>query len=146
MKVRAPSKRLRLFAAVTLTAWIGALLVCAAEPFLGHGHSHESDEHHANADSATHSHEHDDDAPDKAPHEGGFCGALKSTILSSAQAGLPKPDLACIGLLSSPFLSSNTSVEVCDPLPLRQAKRAISVFTHEVCTAPANRSHAPPLS
>ena len=145
MKFRAPSKRLRLFAAATLAAWIGALFLCAMESRIGHGHSGETDEHHADAESATHSHgEHDDDAPSK-PHEGGFCGALKSTTMSSVQAGLLKPNLACIGLLSSPFLCSSASVETFDPLPLRQAKRAIGVFTPVVCTAPANRSHAPPV-
>lgn len=145
MKIHGPSKGLRGIAAIMLTAWVGALLLCSAEPWLGHGHSHDSDDHHADAEPASGSHGHDDDAPDKAPHEGGFCAALKSTILSSPQANLVKPMLDCIGVLSSPFLLSDTSVEVFTPVGLRQAKRANSACTPEVCTCTANRSLAPPL-
>lgn len=143
MKIQRPSKGLRGIAAIVLTAWVGALVLCSAEPWLGHCHSHDSGDHHADAEPASSSHGHDD-APDKAPHEGGFCAALKSTILSSAQANLIKPMLDCIGVLRSPFLLPDNSVEVFTPFGLRQAKRANSACTPGVCTCAANRSLAPP--
>ena len=144
VKIHGPTKRLRRTAAIVLVAWVGALLLCAAQPWIGDGHCHDSDDHDADADPASSSHEHDDDAPAKAPHEGGFCGALKSTLLSSAQANLTKPALDCIGVLNSSCLFSNTAVEIFAPLGLRQGKRAISACTPEVCTCAANRSLAPP--
>jgi len=144
MKIHRPSKGLRGIAAVVLTSWVGALLLCSAEPWLGHGHSRDSD-HYAEAEPASNSHGHDNDSEEKAPHEGGFCAALKATILSSAQLSLHKPKLECIGVLNPAFLVPDTSIELFDALVLRQAKRPVLVITHEVCTSPANRSLAPPL-
>jgi hypothetical protein len=147
MKIRGPTKQLRGVAAIVLMAWVGAVFLCSAEPWLGHGHSHDSDEHHADAEPAPSSHGHDDDAPDKAPHEGGFCAALESTILSSAQANLIKPTLDyIIGVLSSPLLLLDTCVENILTVGLRQAERANWACTPEVCTCTANRSLAPPLT
>jgi hypothetical protein len=143
MKIHGSTKRIRCIAAIVLMAWVGALLLCSAEPWLGHDHSHDSDDHHPEAESASHGHD-SDDPPDKAPHEGGFCSALKSTILSSAHVVLIKPKVECIGVLSSAFLVPDSAIQLFDTLVLRHAKRPVSVITHEVCTSPANRSLAPP--
>lgn len=145
MKIHGPSKGLRGIAAIVLTAWVGALLLCSAEPWLGHGHSHDSDDHHADAGPSSDSHGHDGDgAPDKVPHEGGFCTALKSTVLSSAQTSSIKPKVECIGVLSSAFLVPDGAIQLFDTLVFRQAKKPVSVIAHEVCTSPANRAVAPP--
>ena len=158
---------LRLVAAGCVVLWLLATSYCSIEHLFGlDDHHHGDSDVHAssdlqqavaNNDGAEHSH-HESDADhhsgDAERHnsgshhhhgkEGFCCSTIQATVLSSNPVPLGKPALTHIAFLCVP-------VEAGDLLPLpandtspRHAKSRDWVFTPEVCTGPANRSHAPP--
>ncbi|ODU23917.1 MAG: hypothetical protein ABS95_02665 [Verrucomicrobia bacterium SCN 57-15] len=145
MKRRAKGVWKRTTAAAALLAWVGALALCSADPWLCQCPSEQGDPHsHATAES--HGHEgRGDRTPTDVPHEKGFCASLKSTVLTSVHSLVQKPNVVPVWILSSPFLCPNPSTESAECLSVRQAKRVIWVFTPEVCLGPGFRSLAPPL-
>ena len=149
MRGTADSGWKRVSAVLSLLTWVGALFLCSSDCLVGQCHSNSEashdhphfDSHSAERHSPEHEHGH---TPGKVPEGDGFCASLKSTALASYFT-LVKPEFSLVQHLPSAFLAPGTFAASFDPAPLRQAKRASWVFMHEVCTSPANRSHAPPL-
>lgn len=151
MKGLAARRLWRLSALVFLPVWIGAIACCSLESLRGHCHTEpthaEADHSHSHSDPAHADHNHDSPSapvPGEAPHSEGFCASLASTVLASGFVSVAPP------------LSENyTAFDATGRLPIaetfssegffRQAERRIWAFAPEVCTGPANRSHAPPL-
>ena len=151
MRRRAKSGWKRASATLALLAWVSALFLCSAECLLGRCHSETSPKraHSASHSSAAHSHEHgehgDHHSPANAPDQNGFCCSLSMTTLAAGQDSILMPQPPMVWVLSEPALSANLSADIPESVRIRQAKRHDWVFTHEVCTAPADRSLAPPV-
>jgi len=140
------SKGKRASALLALVAWVGALVFCSAECWLGQCHSEGSHDHHANSHSTSaEHHERGDDSPAKAPDKSGFCGSLNAIALTASHDWVTTPPLTPSWVLDSTLPSISVAAESCGSLLCRQAKRADEAFTPVVCTDPANRSLAPPL-
>lgn len=141
-------RRAKIFVRMTtllfLPVWIMALVACSFECLPGHCDDHGADKVSEHADSHG-DHDHDSpSAPAKAPRSEGFCASLASTAVSSTSIGItPLHSDVGVMILASAVLppsAENFSFHVFS----RQTKRAIWVFTPEVCLGPALRSHAPP--
>lgn len=147
MRQRTENRWKRASALLALLAWVGALVFCSAECWLGQCHSDVSRDHHADAHStAAHSHgdeKHNHDSPARTPDKSGFCGSLDSMLLSAGQDTV-LPDSSLLYVIGSPVLFASSLPETSESSSDRRAKRPERRFTHEVCTASANRSHAPP--
>lgn len=134
-------------ATAALLAWVGGLALCSADPWLCQCSPDQNHEDHSHSNVAAESHQHGEDdnhAPSKAPHENGFCASLKATYFCVGQSVELKPPLVCVGFLSSPFLLPDSALDSSKSVLICQLKRAIWVFTPEVCLGPAFRSLAPP--
>lgn len=143
MKRRRAPLFVRLSTLLFLPVWIAALVACSLESLPGHCGSHavEASEH-----SGSHSdHDHDSaPAPAKAPHSEGFCASLASTVFTSTDVVIAPPHSE-VHVAFDSTVSSPTPEKFSSAVFLRQAERRIGVFRPDVCTSPANRSHAPPL-
>ena len=140
----------RASAALILLVWVGALFFCSADCLWApcHSHSERSQDHHADSHSATRSIEHgdhDSHAPAQAPDSNEFCRSLDSMLMPTSQGASLTPQLPLAWVLSTPILTGKLPLLDFELLSARQTQRRDWVFTHEVCTASANRSHAPPV-
>lgn len=140
----------RIGAVVALVAWIAASGYCSAEVFFGHfglgtHHHHEGDADHHHGATASHEdsgHSHDSDP--NGSHGDACCKSLNAVAQTSASFHLSKLALQQLFTLTPFWLAETVTFFEAEPSSSRQAKSSEWVFTPEVCTAPANRSHAPP--
>lgn len=153
--------------------WLAGVSVCSLEALLGcDSHQHTSAEHsdheHTQAVPAVGSetqHDHDADThqPDDAEHhptteskgglhgshkhdgkEGSCCLTLKAVVQSAKSITVPKQILQPLALLCVLLDGRSFALDTRDTTSDRPLWRGEWVFTPEVCTGPANRSHAPP--
>lgn len=148
MKRRRAKSFVRLSTLLFLPVWIMALVACSLESLSGHcgGHPSEASEH-ADAEHADSHAGHDHDsppAPAKAPHSGEFCAALASTVFTSTTIAIAPLNLDSITIAVAPAVLAPSAENFNFRVFSRQAKRAIWVFTPEVCLGPALHSQAPP--
>lgn len=151
---------LRIWAVVSLVAWLGASVFCAGEALLGHphgdgedGHTSASGQHrlhHAGTTStdsaASHSHSHDSDKGDGGDghDEDACCSTLKCVPQPASSLVLPTLDFAKLPFCHFALLSQTLAPSEPESIPPRQASPRDWVFTPEVCLGPAFRSLAPP--
>ena len=148
MKRRAKGVWKQATAIAALLGWMGGLALCSADPWLCQCAPDQTHEEHGHSPTTAESHQHgenDNHTPNKAPHENGFCSSLKAAYFSAGQSFELKPQLVCVGLFSSLFLLPESFTDSSKSVSIRQFKRAIWVFTPEVCLGPAFRSLAPPV-
>jgi hypothetical protein len=163
---------LRIIAAGCIVLWLAGVSACSLEALVGcESHQHASAAHsdHADshdvaaADSEGH-HEHDrahhsDDAEhhraadgegdSHGSHkhdgkEGSCCSTLKAVVQSAKSITIPKQILQPLALLCVLIDARTFVLDARDTASDRPPWRGEWVFTPEVCTGPANRSHAPP--
>ncbi|ODU25117.1 MAG: hypothetical protein ABS95_00800 [Verrucomicrobia bacterium SCN 57-15] len=157
-------------AAGCVVLWLLATSYCSVEHLFGLDHHHEDSDGHvsgdlhqtvADNDAAEHSHHegdadvahhsHDAEGNNHGSHhhdgkEDFCCSTIQATVLSSNPVPLGKPVLTQIAFLCVLVqVSDLVSLPSNDSSP-RHAKSRDWVLTPEVCTGPANRSHAPPAS
>ena len=133
---------LRSFAALTLLIWLGAQVLCAIHCNFGGGHS-EAKQASCHGPAQSDSHDHDGDSPGPAPSS--TCLTLKSALLSGHALLLTQADLHFLYALAPVALAlAATATEPTAPTS-RAAWPSDWMLTPEVCTGPANRSHAPPF-
>lgn len=136
--------RLRALGALVVLVWVAAFAFCSAEPLFDH-HHHDSDaaaahtDGHHDADSS-----HGSESNRSGGHDNSFCVSLKSIDHSVAAVHLPRPELSANIDLAFLWFDQQLAHERPIAAAVRQAKPCDWVFTHGVCTAPANRAHAPP--
>jgi hypothetical protein len=116
------------------------------------GTTHERDadaDHSLNAE-AHHPHDADGHSPDSNKHESkegsSCCSTLKAVVPAAKVIVFNKPAFHPIPFLCVLLETHAASLDLAENPLNRQAKPRDWVFTHEVCTAPANRAHAPPVS
>lgn len=151
---------LRIWAVVSLVAWLGASVFCAGDALLGHPHGDsegghvttpgQHQFHHAGTTStdsaASHSHSHDSDKGNGGDghDEDSCCATLKCVPQPASSLVLPTLDFAKLASFHFVFLSQTLALSEPESCPPRQASPRDWVFTPEVCLGPAFRSHAPP--
>ena len=103
-------------------------------------HSDDTEARHApNSESHSHcSHKHDG-------KEGSCCSTLKAVVQSAKSITIPKQILQPLSLLCVLLDGRLFALDTRDTASDRPPWRGEWVFTPEVCTGPANRSHAPPF-
>ena len=148
-------RRAKLFVRMTtllfLPVWIMALVACSFDCFPGDCGNHGAGEASERADAA-HADSHSDDshdhdsppAPAKAPHSEGFCASLASTTVTSTSVAIAPPHSEIVAATVVSVTPTTSAENFTFHVFSRQTKRAIWVFTPEVCFGPALRSHAPP--
>jgi hypothetical protein len=151
---------LRIWAVVSLLAWLGASVFCAGDALLGHphgdgegGHATAAGQprlHHAGTaltdSAASHSHSHDSDKSDgdDGHDEDSCCSTLKCVPQAAGSFILSTLDFAKFAYFHFAFLSQTPALSEPENGPPRQASPRNWVFTPEVCLGPAFRSLAPP--
>ena len=103
-------------------------------------HSHKAEAHHSE-DAEGHSH----DSHKHESKEGSCCSTLKAVVPTAKAIVFNKPAFHSIPFLCVLVETHASSLALSENPPNRQAKPRDWVFTPEVCTAPANRAHAPPV-
>lgn len=157
----------RIGAAVTVGFWLLATSYCSVEHLFGfdhHGpsavteeHAHDATAEHGHAHDAEHSHgesDHPHDAagghPQGSHHHGGEEGSCCSTLQAAVYVGQPiivsAPVVHPFSLLSALLQAHAATLIALEKVPDRPPPNHDWVFTPEVCTGPANRSHGPPAS
>lgn len=137
----------RSLAALTLLIWLGAQVLCTIHCDFGGGHGEseqaschgpaQSDSHRDDGESSTPTH------PDSSPST--ICLTLKSALVSGHALALTQPELQFLYTLAPVALALDaTAIEPAARIS-RAAWHRDRVLTPEVCTGPANRSHAPPF-
>ena len=155
MKGRLERGWVRAFAAVTLLAWVAAQILCTAHCSFGicsgegqaschksalQSHHHEPPEveahHHAN---------HSGEPPASSDMPSSVCLALKSALVNSASLKVTYFQSQAFFTVWPVLLATDVKTFEQSAQILRQVKRAIWVFTPEVCLGPAFRGLAPPV-
>ncbi len=163
---------LRIIAAGCIAVWLTAVSACSLEAVFccdSHEHEHEAvthaehqpardsepaevEAHHAEAlsDDAEAHHSHDSERHSHGPHkhdreDGSCCTTLKANVQTSKPFFINKPVFHPIPFLCVLPETRTAALGFSDKAPSRQPKTRDWVLTPEVCTGPANRSHAPPL-
>lgn len=152
MKMRRPavSKWKHASATLVLLLWVGALFICSAECLSHRCHSNLEGvdrNHQASHPPVSHSHkdpEHQHDAPAEGSNDTDFCDSLRAITLKGNLNRLTMAPQFTVIFTVIWMLNSTTGEDLQtatpDSLPIRQSERPDQVFTHEVCTSPANRS------
>lgn len=147
---------LRIWAVVSLVAWLGASVFCAGDALLGHphgdgegGHATASGQpHHAGStatdSAAAHGHSHDSDQGD-GHDEAACCSTLIGVQQATSSLVLPTLDFARLASFHFVFLSQTLAPSEPEGSPPRQSSPRDWAFTPEVFLGPAFRSHAPPF-
>lgn len=151
----------RITAAAVIVLWLAAVSACNLE-FLfccdSHGqetigqdglvqnsrdegahHSHEAEDHSNGAKTDSHS------SPGHDGKEHTCCSTLKAVVQMSKSLLIAKLVLQPIAVASAPGQDHPETIPATERSTNRQTKWRDRVLTPEVCTGPANRSHAPPL-
>ena len=165
---------LRIVAAGCVVLWLAGVSACNLEALFccdshGHGavahadngHSHdaeaaEAEAHHAHDANAHHSHEaeahhsHDAEGHPHGSHkhdgkEGSCCTTLKAVVQTAKPIVITKPALQPVPLLCVLLEARIAALNAPEKASDRPPASSDRVFTPEVCTGPANRSHAPPV-
>lgn len=165
---------LRIVAAGCAVLWLAGVTACNLEALLGcdshgdgaaahkHGeHSHEmavadtqgrrapdSDAHHSDEAEAHHAPNSEGDSHGSHKHDGkkgSCCSTLKAVVQSAKSITIPKQILQPLSLLCVLLDGCRPAPDTRDTTSDRPSWRGEWVFTPEVCTGPANRSHAPPF-
>jgi len=119
-------------------------------------HSHDAQPayacvHHSQGAEAEPHHSHDSESHSHSSHKqndkkGSCCSTLKAMPLTAKSGVVFKPSFQRVAflcvLLDARVSALNARENASDRPPLSRER----ALTHEVCTSPANRSHAPPTS
>lgn len=169
-----PSLALRIVAASCAVLWLAGVMACNLEALLGcdshgdgadahnhgaHSHDaaaadteghddHDADAHHSDAAERPHAPDAEGHSHDSQKHdgkEGSCCSTLKAVVETAKSIVAPKQILQAIALLCVLFEHRNFTLDTPDTASARPPPSREWVFTPEVCTGPANRSHAPPF-
>ena len=161
---------LRIIAAGCVVVWLAGVSACNLEAFFGcdsHGdaaaaHNHGEHSHDmAAADTTAHpapdtdAHRSDDTETHHAPdaegdsheHNGkedSCCSTLNAVVQTAKSFDFSKPTFQPITFVCVLLETHAATLALSENPPNRQAKPRDWVFTPEVCTGLANRSHAPP--
>ena len=114
----------------------------------GTHHAHDADADHSHHVEAHHSQDTEGHSPDSHHHEtkeGSCCSMLKAVMLTAKGIVFNKPAFHPISFHGVLLETHASSLALSENPPNRQAKPRDWVFTPEVCTGLANRSHAPPV-
>lgn len=157
----------RVAAAVTAVFWLLATSYCSVEHLFGcgghstataseeHGH-HDATapEQHAHADAGEHSHAEEHHSHDAAGHSQDShhhdgkdefcCSTVQAAVPNVQPIVISAPVVHPLSLLSALLQAHASSLIALEKVPGRPPPNHDWVFTPEVCTGPANRSHAPP--
>jgi hypothetical protein len=110
-------------------------------------HEHDADADNSQNTEAHHSYDADGHSDDSNKHErkeGSCCSTLKAVMPTAKAIVFNKPAFHSIPVLCVLLETHASSLALSENPPNRQARPHDWVFTHEVCTGLANRSHAPP--
>ena len=113
----------------------------------GTTHEHDADADHSHHAEAHHPPEADGHSPDSHKHdskEGSCCSTLMAVVPTAKAIVFNKPAFHPIPFFCVLLETHASSLALSENPQTRQAKPCDWVFTHGVCTAPANRAHAPP--
>lgn len=170
-----PSLALRVIAVGCAVVWLASVWACSLEALLGcgsrqqtsaehsdpgssHGlatpnfkadkahdantpHSGDAEDHHRTADGESDpdsSHKHDGT-------ESSCCSTLKAAVQSAKSIIVPKQILQPLALLCVLLDGRTFALDAGEAASDRPPRRGEWASTLEVCTGPANRSHAPPV-
>ena len=136
----------RSLAALILAVFVAAEVLCFLHCHFGggHGDSAKAASCHGAASSQA---GHDKESP--SPPAGSAmtsCFTLQNLLTTSGAARLILPDLLALYTLAPFALAPDATVTEPTARVSQAARLCDWISTPEVCTAPANRSHAPPLS
>jgi len=157
----------RIGAAVTVVFWLLASSYCGVEYLFGcgdHGAATTSDEHghhdatahddHAHADVAEHGqagehHSHEATGHSQGSHhhdgEDDFCcSTVQAAVPNTQPIFISKPLVQQLSILSALLQPHTSALTALNKASDRPPPNHDWVFVPEVCTGPANRSHAPP--
>lgn len=152
-----------------MVSWLLATSYCSVEHLFGfdhhstatvseeHSHDATANAEHAHADDAAeHRHAEEHHSHDAADHSKGShhhdgeddfcCSTVQAAVPNAKPIVISKPVVHPLSILTA-LLQAQTSV--LNALELKSDRPPPNrdwVFTPEVCTGPANRSHAPPAS
>ena len=115
----------------------------------GTDHEHDADADHSHHVEAHHSEDADGHSSDSHKHEskeGPCCSTLKAVVPTAKAVVFNKQAFHPTAFLCVLLETHAASLALLENPPNRQAKPRDSVFSPEVCTGLANRSHAPPAS
>ena len=110
-------------------------------------HEHDADADHSHHAEAHHWEDAEGHSPDTHNHEskeGSCCSTLKDVVPTGKAIVFNKPAFHPISFLCVRLETHASSLILSENSPNSQAKPRDWVFTPEVCTGLANRSHAPP--
>ena len=142
------SPLIRSVAAVALLLFVAGQALCFVHCNFGGGHGDEAQPscHGSPQTTATHAgHDDRDGQTPSTPSSATTCSTLKTMQAGGNAPTLVAPQLHTLYLLA-PISLALDATEIQPDAPFsRQAWTRDWVFTPEVCTGPANRSHAPPL-
>ena len=130
---------LRIVAAIFLLVWVGAVVVCSAQPLLEHPKADAAHHHDSSAD-----HHDGEEAPKDCHDDNPFCDSLAKTVTPVSQPALVKPYLPVLYVFDiSPGLLSSASHNA-PILGARPPPDPLFILTPEVFLGAAFRSLAPP--
>lgn len=156
----------RVAAAVTVVFWLLATSYCSVEDLFGVDHNGpvsagetstyeaEDDHDHTPGDAAEHHH-----GKERHSHGGGghsqgshthdgkgdlCCSTLQAFSYAAQPIVITKPVVYPLSLICAPLQARASILSELKEIPDRPPPSHDRVFTPEVCTGPANRSHAPP--
>jgi hypothetical protein len=156
---------LRVAAGVAVVCWLGSLALCNIERALGWddcspdehaegathqavvAHNHPGESHDPD-DVGNANHSHDADGHSGHHHDGedsSCCSTLKGVVQTAQPIVISKPAVQPLTFLCVLPEARDLSLLAPETAPGRQTKSREWVFTPEVCTGSANRSHAPPV-
>jgi hypothetical protein len=135
----------RSVAALALVVFVVAQAMCFVHCNFGGGHGDKAQPSCHGSPQTTASHNGHDDSTPSAPSPTATCSTLKTMLAGGDAPTLVAPQLHTLYLLAPISLALNATEIQPDAPFSRQARTRDWVFTPEVCTGPANRSHAPPL-
>jgi hypothetical protein len=149
---------LRIVAGGCIAVWLTAVSACSLEALFccnKHERDHPAVAHSEHMDALVETHHvdegeghHSHDAEGRSHKQDGkgnsCCTTLKANVQTLKPFVFNKPAFQPIPFLCVLLETRATVLALSDKPPLRQAKSREWVFTPEVCTGPANRSHAPP--
>lgn len=156
----------RVGAAVTVVSWLLATSLCSVEHLLGfdhhdssavteehahdataeHGHSHDAEHSHVEGNHSHDAESHSHGSHHHGDEEGSCCSTLQACVYVASPVVITKPVVHPLSLLAALLQAQAATLVALEKVPDRPPPDHDWVFTPEVCTGPANRSHAPPAS